>query len=70
MHTQTKFEVIPDLLTEGFEDLDDNDFNHKFDTEFRSLKKEHIQYSLHVRDSQLARIVGKDMCRYMIFYIV
>ena len=40
MHTQTKFEVIPDLLTEGFEDLDDNDFNHKFDTEFRGLKKE------------------------------
>jgi hypothetical protein len=39
MHTQTRFKVILDLLIEVFEDLDNNDFNPKFDMEFRALKK-------------------------------
>ena len=39
MHTKTRFELIPDLLIGVFEDLDNNDFNPKFDMKFRALKK-------------------------------
>lgn len=60
-HPQTRFEVIPKMIQEAYDELDSGHINPTEDLKFTQRLKLHPhEYKDHVRTGVLARLLGKD----------
>ena len=60
-HPETRFEVIPQMITEAFDELDSDCINSAEELTFTQRLKLHLyEYKDHVRTGSLAKLLGKD----------
>jgi len=60
-HPETRFEVIPKMLKESFNELNNGNFNAEIDLRYtHRLRKHTHEYAGHVRAAVLAKLLDKD----------
>jgi len=60
-HPKTRFEVIPKMLKEAFNELDNGNFNAEIDLRYtHRLRKHTHEYTGHARAAALAKLLYKD----------
>ncbi len=60
-HSETRFEVVPQMLTEAFSDLDKGNFNPDMEMKYTQRMKHYAyKYNEHVRTGVLAKLLDKD----------
>jgi hypothetical protein len=68
-HPETRFEVIPKTIKEGFDELDSGQINHAEELKFtQRLKKYPDEYKGHPRIAELAKLLEKDKADLVYWY--
>jgi DNA polymerase, archaea type len=68
-HPETRFEVVPKMIKEAYDELDSDRINVAEELKFtQRLMKYPNEYKDHVRTGKLAKLLGKEKCDLVYWY--